>query len=124
MLVPKYRSHIISHSVTWSYHLNFTVKIVESLCLSIKIVINASSCPNRSKTRLETNLRFFKEKLIDTMAVYTLSVRKNKCQISADRCYVSADNHEDGEKWNISIFELWRLTGRKGKAQTDLGGSI
>ena len=32
--------------------------------------------PNRSKTRLETHLRFFKEKPIDTMAVYTLSAKK------------------------------------------------
>ena len=37
------------------------------------------------------------------MAAYTLSARKDKRQISADKCDVSAENHED-QKYGISPF--------------------
>ena len=38
------------------------------------------------------------------MTVYAWFVKQDKCQVSADKCDVSEDNHEDREKWNISIL--------------------
>ena len=50
------------------------------------------------------------------MTVYAWFARKDKCQVSADKYEVFEDNHEDQEKLNTSIFELWRLKGRSEKA--------
>ena len=40
------------------------------------------------------------------MTVYAWFVRQDKCHVSADKSEVSEDNHEDREKWNISILSL------------------
>ena len=89
MLVPKYHSHIISHS----RRLELSLKLYDKNRGKFMFIdknrnkrFELKDGPNRSKTRLETHLRFFKEKSIDTMAVYILSARKDKCQISADKC--------------------------------------
>ena len=62
--------------------------------------------PKRPKTQLEAHLRFLNRKPISLMTVYAWFVRQDKCRVSADKCIVSEDNHEDRKKQNISIFEL------------------
>ena len=89
MLAPMYRSLIISHSC----RLELSYKLYDKNCGKFILIdknrdkrFESKDGPNRSKTRLETHLRFFKENSIDTMAVYTWSTRKDKCQNSADKC--------------------------------------
>ena len=74
MLAPMYRSHIISHS----HRLELSLKLYDKNRGKFIFIdknrnkrFESKDGPNRSKTWLETHLRFFKEKPIDTMAVYT-----------------------------------------------------
>ena len=76
MLVPEYRSHIISHS----HRLELSLKLYDKNRGKFIFIdknrnkrFELKDGPNRSKTRLETHLQFFKEKPIDTMVVYTLA---------------------------------------------------
>lgn len=89
MLVPEYRGHIISHS----RRLELSLKLYDKNRGKFMFIyknrnkrFKLKDGLNRSKTRLETHLRIFKEKPIDVMAVYSFSARKDKCQISADQC--------------------------------------
>ena len=82
MLVPEYRSHIISYS----HRLELSLKLYDKNRGKFMFIdknrnkrFEWKDGPNRSKTRLETHLRFFKENSIDTMVVSTLSAREDKC---------------------------------------------
>ena len=76
MPVPEYVSHIMSHSHQLELSLKLYDKNREKFIFIDKIRnkrFELKDGPNRSKTLLETHLQFFKEKPIDTMAVYSLS---------------------------------------------------
>ena len=76
-----YHSHIISHS----HRLELSLKLYDKDHGKFSFIdknrnkrFESKDGPNWSKTCFETHLRFFMEKAIDTMTVYTQSVRKVK----------------------------------------------
>ncbi|WZZ26108.1 hypothetical protein YC2023_009509 [Brassica napus] len=83
MLSPEDHSEPISRfPAILSYRSNFTVKTAE------KAVINASSRKTAQRDLRhdsKPNLRFLNQQPVSRMTVYAWFVRKDKCQVSADK---------------------------------------